>query len=805
MKHKTWKIELLCAALLLCLAEAGFIPSWAVTPFRVVGILGLIGVALVLPRFFAFLGNLRNGVFWVAVLGLFAISRLSWLIVVPTVQVSDFRYYFEMACHVAQGHGIIDGNLGLYPNWWGYPLVLGLVFWIFGCSVTVGKVFSFFLVAATIPPLYLTANRFGGRPAGRWAVLLFVVWPAQLMFTSVLATEHLALPIAMTGFLFWIKFLLDGDDHRLRNAIVCGIFLGWGGAIRPAVTMMLLAFGVVFLLRIRPWRTVIRGGFALALTYLAVTWAYGLVFQHFNHGEKPTPSFSIAANLLYGSNYQALGAWSMEYLNTINSWTKENALRNSLQITRQRYASYSLDQILFLYWKKNTEFWAQPYYGYLFSTRELAGLPKLAWFTDSLVAESAYAFQIFLVIGCALAAFRFMRGNPFPSLEVAAAVIIFGTAMHLVFVVASRYSYIYTAVLLVFVAASFAKASASDKKQALPEKDPGRSLSTTTGLSGQHVQVMEPGTGSGRGELATGPEFPYEPAPQFRDIIDDPEQTDCRGKRIGILIVTYNALTTLSRVLKRIPPSVWRNVEEVVVFDDASQDATFELAVGIKAVRDIPKLKVIKHPKNLGYGGNQKAGYRYFIEKGFDVCVLLHGDGQYAPEFLVRMYRPLVNGEADGVFGSRMMRDFGGPLKGGMPIYKYVGNRILTTYENWALGMNLTEFHSGYRAYSLQALSHIDFSSMTDDFHFDTEIIIELHHHHFRIKEVPIPTFYGDEICYVNGMKYAADIYRTVSRYRRTIRSLERKPQSKGNHSHDFSKRSSPAVKEKDGCDGSIS
>ena len=96
-------------------------------------------------------------------------------------------------------------------------------------------------------------------------------------------------------------------------------------------------------------------------------------------------------------------------------------------------------------------------------------------------------------------------------------------------------------------------------------------------------------------------------------------------------------------VLKRIPPSVWDNVEEVVVFDDASQDATFELAMGLKAVCDIPKLHVLKHPKNLGYGGNQKAGYRYFIEKGFDIVILLHGDGQYAPEILARMYHPLVD------------------------------------------------------------------------------------------------------------------------------------------------------------------
>ncbi|HEX6897602.1 MAG TPA: bifunctional glycosyltransferase/class I SAM-dependent methyltransferase [Bryobacteraceae bacterium] len=273
--------------------------------------------------------------------------------------------------------------------------------------------------------------------------------------------------------------------------------------------------------------------------------------------------------------------------------------------------------------------------------------------------------------------------------------------------------------------------------------------------------------------------LPFEPAPAFRvsNLQDDTPFAANRGKRIGILIVTYNAVTTLTKVLKRITPNVWRNVEEIAVFDDASQDATYELAMGIKALRGISKLQVLSHPKNLGYGGNQKAGYRYFIEKGFDVVVLLHGDGQYAPEILSHLYHPLVTGEADAVFGSRMMKNYGGPLKGGMPLYKYAGNRILTAFENRALGMHLTEFHSGYRAYSLAALRQLDFSRMTDDFHFDTEIIIKLNHQGFHIKEVPIPTYYGDELCYVDGMKYARDVARAVRRYEQTCRSVNCYPE----------------------------
>lgn len=273
--------------------------------------------------------------------------------------------------------------------------------------------------------------------------------------------------------------------------------------------------------------------------------------------------------------------------------------------------------------------------------------------------------------------------------------------------------------------------------------------------------------------------LPFEPLPQFRQsaLEESPERAASRGKRIGIFIVAYNALTTLSKVLKRITPEVWRNVEQVVVFDDASEDATYELAVGIQAMTNLPKLQVLKHARNLGYGGNQKAGYRYFIEQGFDIVVLLHGDGQYAPELLSHMYAPLVRGEADAVFGSRMMKDFGGPLKGGMPLYKYIGNRVLTAFENRALGLHLTEFHSGYRAYDVHALSQIKLDKLTDDFHFDTEIIIKLHHQNFRIAEVPIPTFYGDEICRVNGPKYAKAIVRAVRRYTKTARAVRSYPE----------------------------
>lgn len=260
-------------------------------------------------------------------------------------------------------------------------------------------------------------------------------------------------------------------------------------------------------------------------------------------------------------------------------------------------------------------------------------------------------------------------------------------------------------------------------------------------------------------------------------VVRPPALADRKGKRIGVLVVAYNAVTTLSATLKRIPKDVWDNIEEVAVFDDASKDETYELAVGFKTIFGVEKLTVIRNVKNLGYGGNQMRGYRYFADRGFDVVVMLHGDGQYAPEVLADLYAPIVSGEADAVFGSRMTPDYGGPLAGGMPLYKFLGNRVLTKYANYFLGMAMTEFHSGYRAYSLHALAKLDFSRMTHDFHFDTQIIIKLQHQGLRLREVPIPTYYGNEICYVNGFKYARDVYQAVKRYRATLSGRSTAPE----------------------------
>jgi len=233
---------------------------------------------------------------------------------------------------------------------------------------------------------------------------------------------------------------------------------------------------------------------------------------------------------------------------------------------------------------------------------------------------------------------------------------------------------------------------------------------------------------------------------------------------IGVLVVAYNAASTLSAVLDRLPEPFCERVASVLVCDDASDDGTYDVGLEYQARSRLP-LTVIRHPRNLGYGGNQKVGYRWAIEHGIDIVVLLHGDGQYAPEVIDDLVAPLVHGSADAVLGSRMM-ELGAARLGGMPLYKYVGNRVLTKVSNSFARMTLSEWHSGYRAYRIDALEDIPFESNSDGFDFDTEIILQLHEAGKEIVEVPIPTYYGDEICRVNGMRYAKDVVADVVRYR---------------------------------------
>jgi glycosyltransferase involved in cell wall biosynthesis len=237
--------------------------------------------------------------------------------------------------------------------------------------------------------------------------------------------------------------------------------------------------------------------------------------------------------------------------------------------------------------------------------------------------------------------------------------------------------------------------------------------------------------------------------------------------RVLVFIVAYNAQTTISDVLTRIPKELSCKYDvEILVIDDASQDGTFETSETARSGGLLPfPLHVLFNPVNQGYGGNQKIGYHYAINNGFDFVALVHGDGQYAPECLPTLLEPLSQMRADAVFGSRMIQK-GAALKGGMPMYKWLGNKVLSWFENRMLRTSLSEFHSGYRIYSIESLKKIPFDLNTNNFHFDTEVIVQLVLAGLRIKEVPIPTYYGDELCRVNGLEYAWNCAKAVTKAR---------------------------------------
>ncbi len=229
-------------------------------------------------------------------------------------------------------------------------------------------------------------------------------------------------------------------------------------------------------------------------------------------------------------------------------------------------------------------------------------------------------------------------------------------------------------------------------------------------------------------------------------------------RRLLIFVVAYNAEKTIQQTLRRIPAALLHDYgAEVLVIDDSSTDRTFARGEGLRRDETLPfALTVLFNPENQGYGGNQKIGFHYAIERGFDFVALIHGDGQYAPECLPELIAPLATGQADAVLGSRMIKK-GDARRGGMPLYKFVGNRILTSVQNALVRADLSEWHSGYRLYSTDALRRIPFHLNSNVFHFDTEIIIQLLIAGLRIREIPIPTYYGDEISHVNGIVYAKD------------------------------------------------
>lgn len=212
-----------------------------------------------------------------------------------------------------------------------------------------------------------------------------------------------------------------------------------------------------------------------------------------------------------------------------------------------------------------------------------------------------------------------------------------------------------------------------------------------------------------------------------------------RGHKVVVVMPAYNAARTLEKTLAEVPRDV---VDDIVLVDDASQDDTAELA------RSLGISHVIRHDSNRGYGGNQKTCYRTALDLGADIVVMLHPDYQYSPRLIPAMAEMVASGLFPVVLGSRILG--GGAISGGMPVYKYVANRLLTAFQNLCTGAKLSEYHTGYRAFSGSILKQLDLEANSDDFIFDNQMLAQVLGQGHRIGEVTCPTHYFGEASSIN-------------------------------------------------------
>jgi glycosyltransferase involved in cell wall biosynthesis len=237
------------------------------------------------------------------------------------------------------------------------------------------------------------------------------------------------------------------------------------------------------------------------------------------------------------------------------------------------------------------------------------------------------------------------------------------------------------------------------------------------------------------------------------------------SRKLVIIMPAYNAGKTIERVFDRIPPQLHPQITQYVVVNDGSTDDTAAVLARLK--QRFPSLVVLDHGANKGYGVAEKTLLKYALGTDAGIAVLLHSDGQYAPEEIPRLIEPFETKDADIVQGSRMMGDGRRALQGGMPVYKYVANRILTAIENRAFGLDMAEYHSGYMLYSKRALETIPFDKLGENFCFDQEMLIMAKVKGLKIVQLPIPTHYGNEISHLKPVRYGFNVLSLVMAYKR--------------------------------------
>ena len=231
-----------------------------------------------------------------------------------------------------------------------------------------------------------------------------------------------------------------------------------------------------------------------------------------------------------------------------------------------------------------------------------------------------------------------------------------------------------------------------------------------------------------------------------------------QGKKIVVVLPAYNAALTLEKTYKEIPFDI---VDDVVLVDDASSDETAVVGkkIGIK--------HVLVHEQNKGYGGNQKTCYNKAMELEADIVIMLHPDYQYTPRLITAMASIIAHDLYPVVLGSRILGK--GALRGGMPLYKYIANRLLTLTQNWLMNQKLSEYNTGYRAFSSEVLKAVDFNANSDDFVFDNQMLAQIFYKGYEIGEVTCPTKYFDEASSINfsrSVRYGLGVLATAWQYR---------------------------------------
>jgi glycosyltransferase involved in cell wall biosynthesis len=222
----------------------------------------------------------------------------------------------------------------------------------------------------------------------------------------------------------------------------------------------------------------------------------------------------------------------------------------------------------------------------------------------------------------------------------------------------------------------------------------------------------------------------------------------------------YNTGRFIEGVIRNIPPEAWDSIDTLLVVDDGSTDNTAEIVTGL--VAELPKIQLIRHDCNRGYGAAQKTAFDWAVEHGSSGVVMLHSDGQYPPDFLLKMIAPLRDG-TDVVGGSRTM--YGDMRKGGMSQARYWGTVILNGLENFVFRAKLTSYHSGYKAYSLRALNRIPYRGYSDTFNFDSEMLVGAIRHKLSIIEVPIPTLHGQGYSSLKPIPYGLSVLHTICKF----------------------------------------